>query len=421
MAAVSVSPDAPARRRRAVPRLPRLLAGVRPGVASVSLSDHLDLHGPAAATSLDVIARSGLRGRGGAGFPVAAKMRAVLNARGRAVVVANGAASDPLSEKDAFLLARVPHLVLDGAQLAAQLVRAKRIYLYVVAVDSILTTVRYALSERSRRGLDRVPVSLATAPDTYVAGEASAIVHALSGGAAVPTFRPPRMAERGVGRRPTLVHNVETLANLGLLARHDAEWFREVGPAEEPGSIVITVHGHDGGPAVTEVPIATTIGQVLEATRWSRVPTAVLVGGASGRWLRADVAVETPLSHDGLAAVGGALGVASLMVLHDQECGLTETARLARFLAAETAGQCGPCINGLPAIATTLAALVGGGADDRDVDRLKKWCGILPGRGACGHPDDTAGLVASGLSVFADDIPWHLRGSCRHAADGNGR
>jgi NADH:ubiquinone oxidoreductase subunit F (NADH-binding) len=417
VAAVSVSPDPPVRRRRAS-QLPRLLAGVRPGVASVSLSEHLDLHGPARGTPLDVIERSGLRGRGGAGFPVAAKMRAVLAARGRAVVVVNGAASDPLSEKDAFLLARVPHLVLDGAQLAAQLVRAKRIYLYVVAVDSILSTVRYALAERSRRGLDRVPVSLAIAPDTYVAGEASAVVHALSGGPAVPTFRPPRMAERGVRRRPTLVHNVETLGNLGLLARHDAEWFRELGPVEEPGSIVITVHGHDGGPAVTEVPIGTTIGEVLETTHWRGIPSAVLVGGASGRWLRADVAVETPLSHDGLRAVGGALGVASLMVLHAQECGLAETARLARFLAAETAGQCGPCINGLPAIASTLSGLVKGDGDDRDVDRLKKWCGILPGRGACGHPDDTAGLVASGLSVFGADIPWHLRGTCRHVADG---
>ncbi|HJY24583.1 MAG TPA: NADH-ubiquinone oxidoreductase-F iron-sulfur binding region domain-containing protein, partial [Actinomycetes bacterium] len=90
----------------------------------------------------------------------------------------------------------------------------------------------------------------------------------------------------------------------------------------------------------------------------------------------------------------------------------------ARFLAAETAGQCGPCINGLPAIASTLASLVAGDADDRDVDRMKKWCGIMPGRGACGHPDDTAGLVASALSVFEDDIAWHLRGSCRHATTG---
>jgi NADH:ubiquinone oxidoreductase subunit F (NADH-binding) len=185
---------------------------------------------------------------------------------------------------------------------------------------------------------------------------------------------------------------------------------------------VITVHGHDGVPAVAEVPIGTTVGEVLETTdRWARVPTAVLVGGASGRWLRADIAVETPLSHDGLRAVGGALGVASLMVLHDDECGLMETARLARFLAAETAGQCGPCINGLPAIASTLASLVAGDADDRDVDRLKKWCGIMPGRGACGHPDDTAGLVASALSVFEDDIAWHLRGSCRHASTGADR
>jgi NADH:ubiquinone oxidoreductase subunit F (NADH-binding) len=396
------------------PGVPRLLGSVRPDGAPVSLAEHQRAHGPLRVAGADrLVAESGLRGRGGAGFPVEAKVRAVRAARGKAVVVANGAAGDPLGEKDAFLLSRLPHLVIDGAQVAAAAVEARQILLHVVERPAVYGVVERALAERRRARLDEVPVRLVAAPDRYVAGESSAAAQHLSGGPALPVFRPPHTAERGVKGRPTLVQNVETLANLALLARHGVAWFRRVGAPEEPGTLVLTVRGAVAQPAVVEVPVGATVEQALSGVGWLTEPVgAVLVGGCAGRWLPAATALATPLSHAGMAAAGGTLGAGIVVALPDRACGLDETARLARYLADQSAGQCGACLNGLPAIAGALTALAEGRGDPGTVQRLHRWCGSVAGRGACTHPDGTAGLVASALEVFAEDVGRHLSGWC---------
>ncbi|MFL6131088.1 MAG: NADH-ubiquinone oxidoreductase-F iron-sulfur binding region domain-containing protein [Mycobacteriales bacterium] len=394
--------------------VPRLLAGVRRDGRPVSLAEHQRAHGPLpAARAFRLIAESGLRGRGGAGFPVEAKVRAVRAVRGKPVVVVNGVAGDPLGEKDTFLVSRLPHLVLDGAQVAAEAVEARQVTVYVVERPGLLELMERALAERRRAHLDEVPMKLVAAPDRYVAGESSATAQRLSGGPAVPVFRPPHIAERGVRGRPTLVQNVETLANLGLLARHGSGWFRRVGSPEEPGTLVLTVRGAVAQPAVVEVPVGATVEQALSAVGWLTEPVgAVLVGGCAGRWLPAKTALAAPLSHAGLAAVGGVLGAGIVIALPDRACGLDQTARLAQYLAGESAGQCGACLNGLPAIAGALTALATGKGDAGTVQRLHRWCSSVAGRGACAHPDGTTGLVASALEVFAEDVRRHLNGWC---------
>jgi len=386
------------------------------------LDEHLRKYGPLPARQrgpderlLRLAADSRLRGRGGAGFPVEAKMRAVLAARGRAVVVANGAAGDPLSEKDTFLLTRLPHLVLDGAQVAAAAVDARQVLLYVLARPQVYGAVERALAERHRGRVDAVPVRLLPAPDRYVAGESSAAVHHLSGGPPLPVFQPPHTAARGVKGRPTLVQNVETLANLGLLARYGSDWFRGVGTADEPGSLVITVRGAVPRPVVVEVPVGASVEQALVGAGWlTEAAGGILVGGCFGRWLPAAAAPSVPLSHAGMAGVGGTLGAGVVVALPDRACGLRETARIARYLAGESSGQCGACVNGLPAIAGALTALAESRADGSTVQRLYRWCGMVAGRGACRHPDGVAGLVASALGVFAEDVGRHLAGGCAH-------
>ena len=394
--------------------VPRLLASVRPDGRPLSLADHQRAHGPLrAAGAFRLIAESGLRGRGGAGFPVEAKIRSVRAVRGKAVVVVNGAAGDPLGEKDSFLVSRLPQLVLDGAQVAAEAVEARQVMVYVVDRPGVLEVMERALAERRRARLDEVPMKLVAAPDRYVTGESSATAQRLSGGPALPVFRPPHTAERGVKGRPTLVQNVETLANLGLLARHGSGWFRRVGAPEEPGTLVLTVRGAVAQPAVVEVPVGATVEQAMSAVGWLTEPVgAVLVGGCAGRWLPATTALAASLSHAGMAAVGGTLGAGIVIALPDRACGLDETARLARYLADQSAGQCGACLNGLPAIAGALTALATGKGDPGTVQRLHRWCSSVAGRGACGHPDGTAGLVASALEVFAEDVDRHLNGWC---------
>jgi NADH:ubiquinone oxidoreductase subunit F (NADH-binding) len=394
--------------------VPRLLAGVRPDGRAVSLAEHRAAYGPLSTAGAGrLISESGLRGRGGAGFPVEAKVSAVRAVRGKAVVVVNGAAGDPLGEKDTFLVSHLPHLILDGAQVAADAVEARQIMVSVVQRPGVYDVMERALAERRRAKLDEVPMKLVGAPDRYVTGESSATAQHLSGGSALPVFHPPHTAERGVKGRPTLVQNVETMANLALLARYGSGWFRQVGLETEPGSLMLTVRGAVGQPAVVEVPVGATVEAALSAVGWLTEPVgAVLVGGCAGRWLPATTALTAPLSHAGMAAVGGSLGAGIVIALPDRACGLDETARLARYLADQSAGQCGACLNGLPAIAGGLTALATGKCDRSVVARLHRWCSSVAGRGACSHPDGTAGLVASALEVFAEDVERHLSGWC---------
>jgi NADH:ubiquinone oxidoreductase subunit F (NADH-binding) len=394
--------------------VPRLLAGVRPDGRPVSLGEHRATYGPLRSAGAGrLIAESGLRGRGGAGFPVEAKVQAVRLAGGKPVVVVNGAAGDPLGEKDTFLITRLPHLVLDGAQVAADAIEARQILVSIVDRAGVYDVMERAMGERRRAGTDEAPMKLVPAPDRYVTGESSATAAHLSGNSALPTHHPPQTAERGVKGRPTLVQNVETMANLALLSRNGSEWFRQVGEQTEPGSLVLTVRGAVAQPSVVEVPVGATVEQALSGVGWLTEPVgAVLVGGCAGRWLPATTALAAPLSHAGMAAAGGTLGAGIVIALPDRACGLDETARLARYLADQSAGQCGACLNGLPAIAGALTALATGKGDRSTVSRLHRWCSIVSGRGACSHPDGTTGLVASALEVFAEDVDRHLAGWC---------
>ncbi|MCW3044036.1 MAG: hypothetical protein JWL57_2194, partial [Actinobacteria bacterium] len=181
---------------------------------------------------IDVVDRAGLRGRGGAGFPTAVKMRTVAKGRGRAVVLANGTEGEPASYKDKLLLTHQPHLVLDGALLAAAAVGADRVVIGVEeAAPEALGALRRALAERASSEPAGIPVEVVATPAGYVSGEESALVSFVNGGPALPTTA-PRPFERGVGRRPTLVQNVETLAHLAQIARNGAGWFRQSGSPE---------------------------------------------------------------------------------------------------------------------------------------------------------------------------------------------
>jgi NADH:ubiquinone oxidoreductase subunit F (NADH-binding) len=395
--------------------LPRLL---RPGGAD--LPGHLRLHGPRPHRGpglTEEIRAAGLTGRGGAAFPAAVKLAAVAAQPGRAVVVANGAEGEPGSDKDKHLLWLAPHLVLDGLQLAAEAVGARRAYLYVHRHGRLHPLLADALAQRAAAGCDEVAAELVEAPPRFLAGEESALAIRVGGGLARPAFKGPRVFERGVGGAPTLVQNVETLAHMALIARHGAAWFRQLGPAEEPGSMIVTVHRADGVSLVQEVAIGTPLARLLDL---DHAPAqAVLAGGYHGAWLPAAQAARLPLANAALRPAGAMTGAGVLAALPPDRCGLAETARVLRYLAAESAGQCGPCLNGLPRIAAAFTALAQPEPGQRCLDDLERWSGLVTGRGACHHPDGTVRLVRSALTVFAAETGRHRRGRCtagRHTA-----
>ena len=397
-------------------QLPRLLATVHADGSPVPFGEHLGVYGAPpvqlAGELIDLVEASGLSGRGGAGFPMGAKLRAVAARGGKKFVVANGIEGEPLSRKDKALLGCVPHLVLDGAVLAAAAVGADEI---VVAISEGAVRERSALTralaERARRGLDRVRFQVAAAPDGFVVGEETALLSWLSGRAAKPTLVPPRPAERGMRGRPTLIQNVETLAQLSLVARYGPEWFRELGTDDEPGSALVTVVGAVDRPGVYEVGLGMPIRELIEWAGGTSEPvSAYLIGGYFGSWVAAGDAERAALLDSELMPFGASLGARTMFALPAGACGIVETARLARYLASESAGQCGPCVHGLDAIAGGLERLAR--LEHTDLARLERWLEQVRGRGACRHPDGAVRLVASALDVFASEVELHTAGRC---------
>ncbi|NMH95916.1 proton-conducting membrane transporter [Pseudonocardia sp. K10HN5] len=402
---------------------PRLLAGWHETGAPADLAEHRRRYGPLPLAGrpgrptglIDEVTAAGLRGRGGAGFPTARKLAAAASGR-RPVVLANGCEGEPASAKDAALLDLAPHLVLDGAVLAAHALGASEAVVCVHDGAAALSTLAGAIAERD----DPVPVRLVAVPARYVASEESALVRFLNTGDARPTSTPPRPSERGVNGRPTLVDNVETLAHLALVARFGARWFRAAGTPELPGTLLVTVGGAVRRPGVYEVAGGTALGAALQRAGGPATPVpAVLAGGYAGSWLPVPRSLDAPLSHEGMRTAGAALGVAVLLALPTGACGLAQTAHLLRYLAAESAQQCGPCTFGLPAIATDLTDIVAcRRSAPAALARLHRRLEVIPGRGACAHPDGAARLTASALRVFAADLHDHLQGRpCPGAGD----
>jgi NADH:ubiquinone oxidoreductase subunit F (NADH-binding) len=377
-------------------------------VPGPALADHLAVRGPLpAGDGATLAARAALTGRGGAAFPTAGKLRAVAAeaaATGRAaVVVGNGAEGEPAAAKDRVLLIREPHLVLDGLQLVARSLGATDV---VLAADAaLLPGLAGALAER--RG--ELPVRLHGAARTFLAGERSALVAALDGGPALPRAKEPPVRRRGVAGRPTLVLNVETLARLALVARGDD------GAAART---LVTRHEERHGAPVQEVLEVTAGARLDDVLVLDQRVQAVLVGGYHGTWLPVAVARGVRLSGDGLAAVGASLGAGVLAALPADRCGIRETARVVGHLARESAGQCGPCFNGLPRIAAALELLARPGPPAPAlVGDVARWCGLVTGRGACHHPDGTVRLVASALQVFGAELDAHQQRTCTAPSD----
>ncbi|MBV9411305.1 MAG: SLBB domain-containing protein [Acidimicrobiia bacterium] len=397
--------------------LPRLLKGLTDDLATHRREYPAPALFPRPVTAITTaVEQSGLRGRGGAGFPTGRKLRAVAANRTitrKPIVVVNGSEGEPASNKDAALLTKHPHLVLDGALQAAAAVGATDV---VVCIDrnatKALEAIRNAVAQRTRTTGESAShiIRVAAIPHRYVAGEETALIHWLNGGEAKPTLTPPRPFEAGVGGRPTLVDNVETLAHVAQIVRRGPDWFREQGTDDEPGTMLLTISGAVDQRGVHEVPVGARLSSVIRQAGGSLTNgnvQAVLVGGYFGAWLSPQQARRVRLCDADLRPLGAGLGCGAIVVLSKDACGLKETARILGWLAGESAGQCGSCVHGLAAIASGAANLFHG---EDTVDRLIRWAGQVEGRGACHLPNGAVRLLRSGLAVFADEVDRHRSG-----------
>jgi NADH:ubiquinone oxidoreductase subunit F (NADH-binding) len=385
---------------------PALLAGISQGPGLVA---HRHRVGPGPTPSGDELIHLaetvGLRGRGGAGFPASIKLATAQ--RRKAVVVVNASEGEPASRKDAALMSLAPHVVLDGAAAVAHALKTREVHIVVPSeLPSIRTVVEKALRERVEAG-ERLSWQIHNAAARFVAGEGSAVLELLAGRENLPVTTWQPQAVRGHRKRPTLLSNAETFAHLGHLARVGSDGYRAFGTEDEAGTTLLTLRGDGWDPVVREVAYGTPLEDVLTE---SEMAQPLLLGGYHGTWLKPAQMQGLAVSRTDIAAAGATLGAGVVLPLAAGWCPLVRTEALVDYLAGQSAKKCGPCFNGLPAMAEAVRDLVHRGGPIGAVEEL---CGLVVRRGACAHPDGTARLVTSMLKRFPEEVDLHALGECR--------
>jgi NADH:ubiquinone oxidoreductase subunit F (NADH-binding) len=363
---------------------------------------------------LALLTAAEIRGRGGAGFPFARKVATAVESGRRRVLVVNASEGEPGSAKDSALMMTAPHLVLDGAEVVARALGVKHIRIVVPGErPAVLPSVEAAVAERKALG-DGLRYDIWTTGGGFVGGQARAVIELLEGRENLPVTAWQPEAVSGFKGRPTLLSNAETFAQVAALVALGAARFGSVGTPEEPGTTLLTVAGDGPGGVVLEVALGTPLADVLRLCGYEPDIT-VLLGGYHGMWLPPEQAVLRRMSRSDLSSVGATLGAGIVLPLDRQACPVTLTAAVVDYLAGQSARRCGPCKNGLPALAEACSHLATGSAPGAR-ERIEQLSGLVTGRGACAHPDGTARLVGSLLRNFGAEVSAHERGVCEIAA-----
>ncbi len=361
-----------------------------------------------------------LLGRGGAAFPLSKKIAGYEKHRGKVVVVANGSEGEYLSRKDEALLARHPHLVLDGLSILGSALDAKMGFIHLKSSkEASIRIVQEAIAER--RGVDpfRIEVSTTVAGVGYVAGSETAVISAINRQGGLPLYMPERPIVRGVRRRPTLMANVETLAHLALLARFGSHWFSSIGTENDSGTRLITLWLPSGSYRVLEVVAGTEFAEIFQAMGISREQVSCgLLGGYFGQLIDSDKLWTLRASQSFLKSAGFSFGAG--VVALAEGCPISETARIINYLAKESAGQCGPCYLGLPELAKTWKSLASDNVTAASISRVDELCDELAGRGGCAMPDGAVLLARTSLRRFRSELLEHQGGRCSYG-QGSGR
>ncbi len=379
---------------------------------------HLAAYGPlpqiGAADLIQTVIDSGLRGRGGGWFPAGQKMQSVVRHAQMhhhgSVVICNAMEGEPASTGDQWLSQYQPHLILDGAELAGHAVGAAHVYVAAHEGGAMITFLKQAVAQRPGS-----KITVVAAPARYIASEESSLARFISGGPALPVYG-QRPYAHGVHGRPTLVNNAETLAHVALIARHGAQWFRDVGTREAPGTTLVSVGGDVTHRQVVEVPTGTRTSDLLAlAGGVTGQIIGVRTGGYGGTWAGPQV-LDMPWDPDTLRAQGIAVGSGILWPLASQRCGIVESAITFDYLAGESAGQCGVCTFGLASTAQDMMALARCQLDAAGAARLHTRLAAIPRRGGCVLPDGVVRMAQTGLAVFAAEEQAHIAGHCTAAS-----
>ncbi|HEV7534318.1 MAG TPA: NADH-ubiquinone oxidoreductase-F iron-sulfur binding region domain-containing protein, partial [Acidimicrobiia bacterium] len=388
--------------------------------------------GPSA--TIEEIEASGLRGRGGAGFPTGRKWAAVaanIAPNLRPSVVVNASEGEPGSFKDRALLRRNPYRIIEGAIIAAEAVDAERVVFALKgSFHQELERLRQALAEIQTAGWTDLTLLVVEGPSEYLFGEETALLEVVDGRAPFPRIAPPyRRGVDDVGpdpvsaagsvmaspggqtpAAPALVNNAETLANVPGILAQGAAWFRELGTEESPGTIVCTVSGGGRRAGVAEFEMGTPLAEVIETIGGPGGPVKAVLSGVANPFLPGDK-LDTPLTYGAMEAAGTGLGAAGFLVFSGDDDLAAVAAGVARFLAVESCGQCTPCKQDGLAIADVLTRVVCGEARPGDADELPSRVATVGDEARCALAGQQQRVVGSLLSLFPDAVPDHLEDS----------
>ena len=386
--------------------------------------------GPAA--TIDAIAASGLRGRGGGGFPTGTKWAGIARQRdGKRYLVCNGAEGEPGTFKDRALLRANPYQVAEGLMIAAFAIDADAAFVCLKASFELeRDAITQALAELQQADLAiDCEVTVVAGPDEYLFGEEKAMLEVIEGKPPLPRWLPPyehglfaaspqegwEAAPHGAQRRtdepnPTLVNNVETLANATHILANGVDWFRSMGTDRSPGSIVATVVGDVVAPDVGEVELGTPLRAVIDAVGSGTAPgrhVKAVFSGVANPVVTADQ-LDAPVSYEGFESVGSAMGSAGFIVYDDTACMIGAALRFSRFLSIESCGQCPPCKLGSAEITRLLDQVERGRATVADVAAIAGWLDRVTDGSRCFLATEERRVVASVLRSFPDELAQHL-------------
>lgn len=401
-----------------------------------SIEDYIHADGyTALATTLDtktptdvinIVKDSGLRGRGGAGFPVGRKWEFTRWATGSPkYLICNADEGEPGTFKDRLILEGDPHLILEGMIIAAYATGATKGVVYIRGeYDLSIRRMEHAIAEARKNGLLGknilgsdldFDVEVCAGAGAYVCGEETALIESIEGNRGEPRFKPPYPAQQGLWGKPTCVNNVETLANIPAILQHGAEWYQQIGTANSPGTKVFTLTGNIINSGLIEVPMGITLRKVIYEIGGGipdgRSFKMAQTGGTSGGCL-AEEHLDIPMDYDSLAQHGSSLGSGALLVMDDSHCIVDLTKCFLKFFVHESCGQCTPCREGTPALYSIVDKLSRGLATDSDMRQLERLSRTMQSSSLCALGQTAPVPVLSALRHFRAEVDAHFNGEC---------
>lgn len=371
---------------------------------------------------IQIVLDSGLRGRGGAGFPAGRKWMFLPKGVYPRYLVCNADEGEPGTFKDRVLMEHDPHGVIEGIILSSYACEVEHSFIYIRGeYDLSYQRLRRAIDQAYKWGhlgkniLDSgydLELSILRGAGAYICGEETALLSSLEGKRGHPKLKPPFPAAEGLYRKPTIINNVETLFNVPFIVSNGAEWYRQWGTERSPGLKLFCVSGHVERPGTYELPLATPMRELIYDVcggPQDGIPLkAIIPGGSSTPMLPADVALETNLDYEAIFQAGSMLGSGAVIAINEQTCIVGVTERLAAFYCHESCGKCIPCREGTDWMYRILRRIEHGQGRDEDLDLLLDICDNIAGKSFCPLGDAAVGPVQSSIERFRKEYEFHI-------------